>query len=174
MESLTLRVAHRSLLDPPLTVVVPCNVSEGSGDRDKVPGIPRNISVDDPGVQSGALAAVYRYNNASNDIYLFKVQRILNAQVQIVSGLKYLLHFDIGRTVCRKENPYNFKHCSFQTSPSLIKDTSNPPRCPAVPEIPPRARGQRVVPLQHHPGTDVTPEKGQAAGSGRALFRLAP
>ncbi|XP_032880990.1 cystatin-F-like [Amblyraja radiata] len=100
---------------------VPAPSHEGSGDMDLLPGMPSNISVDDPAVRNATLAAVYRYNNASNDVYLFKVQRMLDAQVQIVAGLKYLLHFDIGRTVCRKEHPYNFKRCSFQTSPSLIK-----------------------------------------------------
>ncbi|XP_069787972.1 cystatin-F-like [Narcine bancroftii] len=85
------------------------------------PGFPRDINTNDPGVQNAALDAIYSYNNQSNDIYLFKVQRMQKAQVQVVAGLRYFLHVDIGRTFCRKGKPYNFKNCSFQTNPPLIK-----------------------------------------------------
>ncbi|XP_051868138.1 cystatin-F isoform X2 [Pristis pectinata] len=92
---------------------------EKSGNVTIGPGIPRDIDMNNPGAQNATLFAIYDYNNRSNDIYLFKVQRIHRAQV--VAGLKYILHIDIGRTVCRKGKPYNFKSCSFQTSPPLIK-----------------------------------------------------
>lgn len=42
------------------------------------------------------------------------------------------------------------------------------PWCPAVPEIPHGAHGQRLFFFEEHPDTDVTQEKGQAVGSGRA------
>ncbi|XP_072123212.1 cystatin-F isoform X2 [Mobula birostris] len=88
---------------------------------DDEPGAPKDIDKDNPGVQNATILAIYDYNNRSNDIYLYKVRKIQRAQIQVVAGLKYILHIEIGRTVCRKGKPYNFKFCSFQTSPPLIK-----------------------------------------------------
>ncbi|XP_038660825.1 cystatin-F-like isoform X1 [Scyliorhinus canicula] len=98
--------------------------SDGFGRTGKTPvgpGVPRDINTTDLGVQNATLIAIYGYNNQSNDIFLFKVHRIHKAQVQVVAGLKYFLYADIGRTVCRKGKPYNFKYCSFQTYPPLSK-----------------------------------------------------
>ncbi|XP_067844477.1 cystatin-F-like isoform X2 [Heptranchias perlo] len=85
------------------------------------PGFPRDINTTDSGVQNATLVAIYGYNNQTNDIFLFKVQTIHKAQVQVVAGLKYFLYVDIGRTVCRKGKPYNLKYCSFQTHAPLNK-----------------------------------------------------
>ncbi|XP_038660843.1 cystatin-F-like isoform X3 [Scyliorhinus canicula] len=101
--------------------------SDGFGRTGKTPvgpGVPRDINTTDLGVQNATLIAIYGYNNQSNDIFLFKVHRIHKAQVQVVAGLKYFLYADIGRTVCRKGKPYNFKYCSFQTYPPLKIDLS--------------------------------------------------
>ncbi|XP_041032379.1 cystatin-F [Carcharodon carcharias] len=98
--------------------------SDGIGRTEKTPigpGVPRDINTTDSGVQNATLIAIYGYNNQSNDIFLFKVHRIHKAQLQIVAGLKYFLNVDIGRTVCRKGKPYNFKNCSFETRPPLNK-----------------------------------------------------
>ncbi|XP_067901859.1 cystatin-F-like isoform X2 [Heterodontus francisci] len=98
------------------------SVGVGSTGKTPVgPGFPRDINTTDSGVQNATLIAIYSYNNQSNDIFLFKVQRIHKAQIQVVAGLKYFLHVDIGRTVCRKGKPYNFKYCSFETHLPLIK-----------------------------------------------------
>ncbi|XP_060687026.1 cystatin-F-like isoform X1 [Hemiscyllium ocellatum] len=86
------------------------------------PGFLQDVNTTDSGVQNASLIAIYGYNNQSNDIFLFKVQKIHKAQVQVVAGLKYFLYVDIGRTVCRKGKPYNLKYCSFETHPLLIKD----------------------------------------------------
>ncbi|XP_048392524.2 cystatin-F-like isoform X2 [Stegostoma tigrinum] len=85
------------------------------------PGFLRDVNTSDSDVQNATLIAIYGYNNQSNDIFLFKVQKIRKAQVQVVAGLKYFLCVDIGRTVCRKGKPYNLEYCSFETHPPLIK-----------------------------------------------------
>ncbi|XP_078086357.1 cystatin-F-like [Mustelus asterias] len=98
--------------------------SDGVGETGKTPvgpGAPRDINTTDSGVQNATLIAIYNYNNQSNDIFLFKVHTILKAQVQVIAGLEYFLYVDIGRTVCRKGKPYNFKACSFQTHPPFNK-----------------------------------------------------
>ncbi|XP_043552372.1 cystatin-F-like isoform X2 [Chiloscyllium plagiosum] len=85
------------------------------------PGFLQDVNTTDSGVQNASLIAIYGYNNQSNDIFLYKVQKIHKAQVQVVAGLKYFLYVDIGRTVCRKGRPYNLKYCSFEIHPLLIK-----------------------------------------------------
>ncbi|XP_032882273.1 interphotoreceptor matrix proteoglycan 1-like [Amblyraja radiata] len=57
---------------------------------------------------------------------------------------------------------------------SVIQDAFDCPRCPAVLEPSNGARGHRMFLFEGHPGTDVTPESGQAVGSGGALVCLAP
>ncbi|XP_059841360.1 cystatin-F-like [Hypanus sabinus] len=104
-----------------LGVMVTLLLLAGLVHSDDNPGAPKDIDKNNPGVQNATLLAIYDYNNRSNDIYLYKVQKIQRAQIQVVAGLKYILHIDIGRTVCRKGKPYNFKYCSFQTSPPLMR-----------------------------------------------------
>ncbi|XP_004635727.1 cystatin-like 1 [Octodon degus] len=45
---------------------------------------------------------IQSYNNASNDTYLFRVQKLLNTQVQLTTGVEYLVTVRIGRTRCKR------------------------------------------------------------------------
>ncbi|XP_066468729.1 cystatin-F [Tiliqua scincoides] len=83
------------------------------------PGFPIPVKTNDPGVQSAARFGVYRYNNKSNDIFLFKESHINKAMVQVVRGLKYELDVDIGRTVCSKRTHANLDRCDFQRNKTL-------------------------------------------------------
>ena len=47
------------------------------------PGAPIPINKHDPGVQRAARFGVYRYNNMSNDIFLFKESHINKATLQV-------------------------------------------------------------------------------------------
>ncbi|XP_069091141.1 cystatin-F [Pleurodeles waltl] len=83
------------------------------------PGFPRNAKTDDPAVLKAARFAIYEYNNRTNDIFLFKVSDIRKALIQVVKGMKFMLETKIGRTVCRKEEPYNLDNCEFQKDKKL-------------------------------------------------------
>nr|XP_056704910.1 cystatin-F [Euleptes europaea] len=83
------------------------------------PGFPVPVKTSDPGVRKAARYGVYTYNNVSNDIFLFKESCINKAMVQIVSGLKYNLDVDIGRTVCTKRKHPRLDRCHFQKRKKL-------------------------------------------------------
>ncbi|XP_034267179.1 cystatin-F [Pantherophis guttatus] len=87
-----------------------------------LPGSPFPAKANDPKVQRAARLAIYKYNNSSNDIFLFKESRINKATIQIVKGVKYRLNVDICRTVCRKRIPHpNLDRCDFQKNKMLRK-----------------------------------------------------
>ncbi|NXT74072.1 CYTF protein, partial [Zapornia atra] len=83
------------------------------------PGFPVPVSTNNPGVCKAARFGVYRYNNRSNDLFLFKESQINKAMVQIVRGLKYMLHVQIGRTVCEKRDHSSLDKCPFQKKKQL-------------------------------------------------------
>ncbi|XP_032068560.1 cystatin-F-like isoform X1 [Thamnophis elegans] len=86
------------------------------------PGSPFPVKTNDPNVQRAARLGVYKYNNSTNDIFLFKESHINKATVQIVKGVKYRLDVDICRTVCRKRIPHpNLDRCDFQKNKMLQK-----------------------------------------------------
>ncbi|NWS39885.1 CYTF protein, partial [Probosciger aterrimus] len=83
------------------------------------PGFPVPMNTDNPGVRKAARFGVYRYNNSSNDLFLFKESQIDKAMVQIVRGLKYMLSVEIERTVCEKREHSSLDSCHFQKKKSL-------------------------------------------------------
>uniref|UniRef100_A0A8B9R715 Egg-white cystatin n=1 Tax=Anas platyrhynchos TaxID=8839 RepID=A0A8B9R715_ANAPL len=83
------------------------------------PGFPVPMDTDNPGVRKAARFGVYQYNNSSNDLFLFKEWQINKAMVQIVRGLKYMLHVEIGRTVCEKKEHCSLDSCHFQKKKKL-------------------------------------------------------
>ncbi|KAM6128232.1 cystatin-F [Pterocles gutturalis] len=83
------------------------------------PGFPVPMNTNNPGVRKAARSGVYRYNNSSNDLFLFKESQINKAMVQVVRGLKYMLHVEIGRTVCEKREHSHLDSCRFQRKKNL-------------------------------------------------------
>uniref|UniRef100_A0A8C0TZP9 Egg-white cystatin n=1 Tax=Cyanistes caeruleus TaxID=156563 RepID=A0A8C0TZP9_CYACU len=83
------------------------------------PGSPVPVNTNNPGVRKAARFGVYRYNNSSNDLFLFKESQINKAMVQIVRGLKYMLHVEIKRTVCEKRGHSSLDSCHFQREKNL-------------------------------------------------------
>uniref|UniRef100_A0A670KD55 Cystatin F n=2 Tax=Podarcis muralis TaxID=64176 RepID=A0A670KD55_PODMU len=85
------------------------------------PGSPIAVKTNDPGVQRAARFGVYRYNNSSNDIFLFREFRINKAMRQVVRGVKYKIDVDICRTVCSKRiHPEpDLDRCDFQRKKTL-------------------------------------------------------
>ncbi|XP_072490737.1 cystatin-F isoform X2 [Notamacropus eugenii] len=101
-----------------LTLVDSASTSSGL-DVGKKPGFPKFIKPSDPGVQKAARFAVERYNNCTNDLFLFKELHIDKAMVQLVKGLKYMIDMHISRTICKKNEHYNLDNCTFQTNRTL-------------------------------------------------------
>ncbi|XP_052037655.1 cystatin-like 1 [Apodemus sylvaticus] len=58
---------------------------------------------------------IQSYNNASNDTYLFKVQKLVQSQMQLTTGVEYLVTVKIGRTKCKK-NETKKASCPMQSS----------------------------------------------------------
>ncbi|XP_023377810.1 cystatin-F isoform X1 [Pteropus vampyrus] len=83
------------------------------------PGFPKTIKTNDPGVLKAARHSIERFNNYTNDIFLFKESHISKALVQIVKGLKYMLNMEIGRTTCKKTKHPSLDNCEFQTNHTL-------------------------------------------------------
>ncbi|XP_063299776.1 cystatin-F [Pelobates fuscus] len=85
------------------------------------PGFPRNISTNNEKVKAAAQATVYKYNNMSNDKFLFKELEIQRAMIQIVKGTKYMLQTKIARTVCTKNESVELDNCDIQQDNTLKK-----------------------------------------------------
>ncbi|XP_063152752.1 cystatin-F [Candoia aspera] len=86
------------------------------------PGSLVPVKTNDPEVQRAARLGVYKYNNRSNDLFLFKESHINKAMMQIVKGVKYRLGVNICRTVCSKRIPHpNLDRCDFQKNKTLRK-----------------------------------------------------
>ncbi|XP_032275991.1 cystatin-F [Phoca vitulina] len=111
--------------------LVPCTTAGPSRDfcsqtlnPDVKPGFPKKINPHDPGVLQAARHSVERFNNCTNDIFLFKESHISKALLQIVKGLKYMLHMKIGRTSCKKTQHPILDNCDFQTNDTLKRTFS--------------------------------------------------
>ncbi|CAK7311981.1 CST7 [Vulpes lagopus] len=91
---------------------------------DVKPGFPKTINPHDPGVLQAARHSVERFNNCTNDIFLFKESHISRALVQIVKGLRYMLDMKIGRTSCKKTQHPSLDNCDFQTNQTLKRTFS--------------------------------------------------
>ncbi|XP_006205072.1 cystatin-like 1 [Vicugna pacos] len=60
------------------------------------------------------------YNNKSNDSYLFRVDKLLRSQVQLTTGVEYLVTVRISRTKC-KRNDTGTRPCPVQSKNKLRK-----------------------------------------------------
>ncbi|XP_058894213.1 cystatin-like 1 [Kogia breviceps] len=60
------------------------------------------------------------YNNNSDDSYLFRVDQLLQSQVQLTTGVEYLVTVKISRTKC-KRNSTNNPWCPIQSKKKLQK-----------------------------------------------------
>ncbi|XP_037022898.2 cystatin-F [Artibeus jamaicensis] len=93
---------------------------------DLKPGFPKTIKINDPGVLKAARHSVERFNNYTNDIFLFKKSHVSRALVQTVKGLKYMLDMETGRTTCKKTKHPTLDDCDFQTNHTLkLTESSN-------------------------------------------------
>ncbi|XP_027712047.1 cystatin-M [Vombatus ursinus] len=60
------------------------------------------LSTSNPEVKRVTQYAVETFNEGSNSVYYFRDTRIIKAERQLVSGVKYYLTVEMGSTECRK------------------------------------------------------------------------
>ncbi|XP_051471261.1 cystatin-C [Apus apus] len=77
----------------------------------------------DEGLQRALQFAMAEYNKASNDMYSSRVVRVISAKRQLVSGLKYTIEVEIGRTTCPKPAT-DLQSCAFHDEPQMAKHTT--------------------------------------------------
>ncbi|NWU69310.1 CYT protein, partial [Pterocles burchelli] len=96
----------------------------GAPDRPRLVGAPVDIdnAGNDEGMQRALRFAIVEYNRASNDMYSSRVVRVLSAQRQIVSGIKYIMKVEIGRTTCPKPAA-DLQSCALHEEPQMAKHT---------------------------------------------------
>ncbi|XP_052662377.1 cystatin-like [Harpia harpyja] len=94
-------------------------------DRPRLLGAPVDIdnTDNDEGLQRALQFAVTEYNKASNDMYSSRVVRVISAKRQIVSGIKYIMTVEIGRTTCPKPAT-DLQSCAFHDAPQMAKHTT--------------------------------------------------
>ncbi|EOB03086.1 Cystatin, partial [Anas platyrhynchos] len=81
---------------------------------------PEDVAENDKGLQHALQFAMAQYNRASNDMYSSKVVRVISAKRQLVSGIKYTIEVEIGRTTCTKAagDPQS---CALHDTPEMAK-----------------------------------------------------
>ncbi|XP_070622100.1 cystatin-like isoform X2 [Erythrolamprus reginae] len=67
-----------------------------------MPGGIIQVPVTDKGVVKAAAFAVEKYNKGNKNNNYYKELRITDAESQVVSGFKYYLRMELGKTVCVK------------------------------------------------------------------------
>ncbi|NWX16387.1 CYT protein, partial [Aegotheles bennettii] len=94
----------------------------GSEDRPRLLGAPVDVdnADNDEGLQRALQFAMAEYNRASNDMYSSRVVRVLSAQRQLVSGMKYIMKVEIARTTCPKPAT-DLQSCSFHEAPGMAE-----------------------------------------------------
>nr|CAA44279.1 cystatin [synthetic construct] len=92
-------------------------------DRSRLLGAPVPVDENDEGLQRALQFAIAEYNRASNDKYSSRVVRVISAKRNLVSGIKYILQVEIGRTTCPKSSG-DLQSCEFHDEPELAKYTT--------------------------------------------------
>uniref|UniRef100_A0A8V5FSZ4 Egg-white cystatin n=1 Tax=Melopsittacus undulatus TaxID=13146 RepID=A0A8V5FSZ4_MELUD len=97
----------------------------GSENRQHLVGAPMNIANadNDEGLQRALQFAMTEYNRASNDMYSSRVVRVVSAKRQIVSGVKYIMKVEVGRTTCPK-TATDLQSCALHEEPDMAKLTT--------------------------------------------------
>ncbi|XP_032040532.1 cystatin-like [Aythya fuligula] len=95
----------------------------GSEERGRLLGAPEDVAENNKGLQQALQFAMAQYNRASNDKYSSRVVRVISAKRQLVSGLKYTIEVEIGRTTCTKAEA-DPQSCALHDTPEMAKYTT--------------------------------------------------
>ncbi|XP_044144475.1 cystatin-like [Bufo gargarizans] len=75
----------------------------------------------DPYVVKAATFAVREYNKLPNEVYDYKLMKIVSAEAQVVAGVIYVLNVEIGRTDCKRASTSEKSSCDIIQDPKLAK-----------------------------------------------------
>ncbi|XP_040283338.1 cystatin-like [Bufo bufo] len=75
----------------------------------------------DPDVVKAATFAVSEYNQLPNEVYDYKLVKILSAETQVVAGIIYVLNVEIGRTDCKRASTGEKSSCDIIRDSKLAK-----------------------------------------------------
>uniref|UniRef100_UPI00358E0A01 cystatin-like n=1 Tax=Myxine glutinosa TaxID=7769 RepID=UPI00358E0A01 len=79
-----------------------------------IPGGPIEADRNDQMFKTAVKKAVSHFNSGNNDMNLYKLNEIVSATSQVVSGIKYKFTVKLGRTSCRKAQLYvDAESCSL-------------------------------------------------------------
>ncbi|XP_006039319.1 cystatin-like [Alligator sinensis] len=78
-----------------------------------MPGGPMNIPVTGAEVQEAARVAVGAFNRDSDSPYIFQAEKVISAQSQVVSGIKYYLTVELEKTQCLKGAGGHSQKCAL-------------------------------------------------------------
>ncbi|XP_068922191.1 cystatin-M [Petaurus breviceps papuanus] len=92
------------------SLTLPLAHGDEGGSPDSKPPQPANMlgsrtpmSTSDPEVKKVTQFAVETFNKGHNSVYYFRDSKIMKAERQLVSGVKYFLTVEMGSTECRKD-----------------------------------------------------------------------
>ncbi|XP_055977109.1 kininogen-1 [Sorex fumeus] len=82
-------------------------------------GCPKEIPVDSPDLEEVLNHSVRKLNAENNEEFLYKIDKVKEAKVQVVAGKKYFITFTAKETTCSKESNIELiKSCEFKQSAS--------------------------------------------------------
>ncbi|XP_019355219.2 cystatin [Alligator mississippiensis] len=76
-----------------------------------VPGGIQNIPVTDPEVRAATIVAVGAFNQDSDSPFVFRAEKVISAQSQVVEGFMYYLTVELEKTLCRKGEAQDPQAC---------------------------------------------------------------
>ncbi|XP_043914160.1 cystatin-like [Protopterus annectens] len=83
-----------------------------------------SLDPQDKSAQKALQYAILKYNQASNDMYTMKVQKVNGVERQVVSGLNYRFNVDLVRTTCRNGKELDLDRCPVHEDANLSKVSS--------------------------------------------------
>ncbi|XP_037638675.1 cystatin-like [Sebastes umbrosus] len=97
-------------------IIVCASVSRFIAGGQVMVGRPRGVPVNSTGVLTAARFAVGEFNKANaDDRFAYKIVNITSAEMQVVSGINYILDMQLGRTMCRKNDTADSEPCAFSS-----------------------------------------------------------
>ncbi|KAL2083291.1 hypothetical protein ACEWY4_021064 [Coilia grayii] len=68
------------------------------GIQPMIPGAPKDVNTTTPEVREALNFAVNEFNKRNNDIYIYKVEKVNKAQIQVVFGILYIFEVQMVRS----------------------------------------------------------------------------
>ncbi|XP_005995959.1 cystatin [Latimeria chalumnae] len=74
------------------------------------------------GVDKALQFAVQQFNQRNNDLYMWRVRKLVSAQTQVVAGTNYKLKVELARTKCKQGTAQeDLQVCELHDDPDMAK-----------------------------------------------------